>query len=334
VNQPKEGFPPFYFFVPDTVFVLKGETLTCYAEDPEEKLQQLRASPPLESGALPAVAFQAAVPREEYLGTIRQLQQHIARGDCYEINYCVPFEGRAEGLDAATVYQRLMQASPNPFSAYYRLDEQYLICASPERYLQRQGGRLLSQPIKGTAPRAAGDALADRQWEEQLKSSAKDRAENVMVVDLVRNDLSRICTEGTVKVDELFGVYAFPQVYQMISTISGELRPGVRFSEILRATFPMGSMTGAPKFRVMELIDQYEKSGRGLFSGSVGYFTPAGDFDFNVVIRSIFYDAASGRICYKAGSGITTYSNPEAEWEECLLKGEAIRRIFEAGRKQ
>jgi len=149
-----------------------------------------------------------------------------------------------------------------------------------------------------------------------------------MVVDLVRNDLARICEEGTVNVDELFGVYSFPQVHQMISTVSGELQEGMQFTDMIRACFPMGSMTGAPKKRVMELIEKYERNKRGIFSGAVGYISPEGDFDFNVVIRSILYNASTKYLSWQVGSGITFYSDPEKEWEECLLKASAIESVL------
>jgi para-aminobenzoate synthetase component 1 len=149
-----------------------------------------------------------------------------------------------------------------------------------------------------------------------------------MVVDLVRNDLTKICKPSTVTVDELFGIYSFPQVHQMISTISGNIEENLSFSQILKATFPMGSMTGAPKLRVMQLIDAYEPSARGLFSGSVGYKKPNGDFDFNVVIRSILYNQSANYLSYLVGSGITFYSDAEKEWEECLLKASAIMQVL------
>ena len=168
----------------------------------------------------------------------------------------------------------------------------------------------------------------DKKSKDELSVSEKDRSENVMVVDLVRNDLARVCREGTVKVDELFGVYSFPQVHQMISTVSGELKDEISFTEIIKATFPMGSMTGAPKRKVMELIEKYERSKRGIFSGAVGYLTPEGDFDFNVVIRSIMYNASEKYLSFMAGSGITFYSDAEKEYEECLLKAEAMRRAI------
>jgi para-aminobenzoate synthetase component 1 len=221
-----------------------------------------------------------------------------------------------------------MQVSPNPFSAFYRLHDKFLLCASPERFLAKKGAKVISQPIKGTIQRDLADKIRDEQLKESLRLSPKEQAENVMVVDLVRNDLTQICKPATVKVEELFGIYSFPQVHQMISTISGELKEEVTFSQLLKATFPMGSMTGAPKLSVMKLIDEHEPSARGIFSGSVGYKAPNGDFDFNVVIRSIMYNQTSQYLSYQVGSGITFYSHAEKEWEECMLKAEAIRKVL------
>ena len=198
----------------------------------------------------------------------------------------------------------------------------------PGTVFKKGGSKNISQPIKGTSKRMQENAVSDEKNKMDLYHSNKDRSENVMIVDLVRNDLSKVCKEGTVKVDELFGIYSFPQVHQMISTVSGELKDNISFQEIIRATFPMGSMTGAPKKRVMELIEQYERTKRGIFSGAVGYISPNGDFDFNVVIRSIMYNSQSGYLSFLTGSGITFYSDPEKEWEECLLKAEAMKNVF------
>ncbi|MFZ9719235.1 MAG: chorismate-binding protein, partial [Chitinophagaceae bacterium] len=205
----------------------------------------------------------------------------------------------------------------------------YLMCARPERYLQRRGNQLISQPIKGTIGRNYADAAADEQLRISLQRDAKERSENVMVVDLVRNDLSRICKQGSVTVDELYGIYTFPQVHQMISTVSGEIDDQFGFEDIIRATFPMGSMTGAPKRRVMQLIDEYEPMRREIFSGSIGYIDDRGDFDFNVVIRSLMYNASTKYLSYRVGSGITGYAVPENEYQECLLKAAAIRTLLE-----
>jgi para-aminobenzoate synthetase component 1 len=199
---------------------------------------------------------------------------------------------------------------------------------SPERYLKKEGSHLISQPIKGTSKRNTEDAGLDEINKKNLRDSQKERAENIMVVDLVRNDLSRICRQGTVLVDELCAVYSFPQVHQMISTISGELKEGVGWTDAIRATFPMGSMTGAPKRKVMELIEKYEITKRGLFSGSLGYVTPQEDFDFNVVIRSVLYNAADKYLSFHTGSAITFSSDPETEYEECLLKAAAIKKAL------
>lgn len=321
-------FPHFYFFQPQVLLLVKDDHLTIHAEEPEMVFQQINEAPGSEKRHHSPLLFQQRLPRKEYISIVEKLQQHILKGDCYEINFCQEFFAEQAIIDAASVYQSLVATSPTPFSAFYRLNNQYLLCASPERFLKRKKNRILSQPMKGTAKRNLQNAEADEQLKQSLHNDAKERAENVMVVDLVRNDLSKVCKEATVAVDELFGVYTFPQVHQMVSTISGELKKDVSFSEIIKATFPMGSMTGAPKQRVMQLIEEYEPVGRGLFSGSVGYINPEGDFDFNVVIRSILYDAFKQYLSYYTGSGITFYSNAEKEWEECLLKGEAIKKVL------
>jgi para-aminobenzoate synthetase component I len=272
-------------------------------------------------------SFAARISREDYIQKINHLKNHLQRGDCFEINFCQEFYCADATVDAAALFVSLCQVSPNPFACFYKNNDRYLFCASPERYITKKGPHILSQPIKGTAKRVVLDELLDAQTKNALQSSAKDKSENVMVVDLVRNDLSKVCEEGSVQVDELFGVYSFPQVHQMISTVSGTLLPDANFSSIIRASFPMGSMTGAPKKRVMELIEQYETSRRGIFSGAVGYIDPAGDFDWNVVIRSLMYNAQTRYLSYQVGSGITIYSEAEQEYDECLMKAEAMRKV-------
>jgi para-aminobenzoate synthetase component 1 len=331
-----DGFAPLSFFVPQ--YVVKSDAgrlqlIVQNDDDPYLVWQQIthRQVPGPIQGA--PVIMQPRLTREAYIEKIEALRRHILRGDCYEINFCQEFfaEQVPENLCGETLYQSLVQASPNPFAAYYRQQGSTLMCASPERFLAKRGNRLISQPIKGTAPRNPANAAADRQQALDLRNSTKERSENVMVVDLVRNDLSQICLRGTVQVDELFGVYSYPQVHQMISTVSGRLADGVGFIDILKAVFPMGSMTGAPKNRVMQLIDAYEGANRGLFSGSVGYFSPDGDFDFNVVIRSLLYNNLTRYLSYQVGSGITWYSKPASEYEECLLKAKAIQKVLAAG---
>ena len=323
-------FPDLFFFQPAIVARLNASTLTIEAEDPDVIFAEIEITS-AGGATIPqqVPTIQQRFSRDEYLATIHRLRQHILRGDCYEINFCQEFFAEDAIIDPVKTYSRLSELSPNPFSALYKLGDRWLICASPERFLSRQGQRILSQPIKGTSKRVRDDERLDMENRQALQHSVKDRAENVMVVDLVRNDLARVCEEGTVKVDELYGVYSFPQVHQMISTISGQLTQEATFTDIIKATFPMGSMTGAPKKRVMELIEQYERTKRGIFSGAIGYMSPTGDFDFNVVIRSMMYNAPLCYLSFQAGSGITFYSDPEQEWEECLLKAAAIRLALE-----
>lgn len=318
-------FPDLFFFEPAVIIRLDERKMVIEATDPEGTFIAINSQEVNKKHNLKAqLQIKNRLQKDEYLSIIRQLQKHILRGDCYEINFCQEFYAEGTLIDPAEVYRRLVALSPNPFSALYRLDDKWLICASPERFLKKQDDTILSQPIKGTARRELTNKLKDDINKQELFQSQKDRSENVMVVDLVRNDLSKICKEGSVSVDELYGIYSFPQVHQMISTVSGTLRQNISLSEIIRATFPMGSMTGAPKKRVMELIDQYEITKRGIFSGCVGYVSPDKDFDLNVVIRSIMYNTFSGYLSIQAGSGITYYSDPAKEWEECLLKAEAL----------
>ena len=324
----KLDFPDIFFFEPKTIIRLSEKEMEIESnEDAGKIFEEIMQSDGATILKNDPVNIQQRVSKKDYIETIGQLKKHILRGDCYEINYCMEFFADDALVDPLFVYQKLSTISPNPFSALYKLEDKWLLCASPERFLKKEGNKILSQPIKGTASRFLKDGSKDKKSKEALYSSEKDRSENVMVVDLVRNDLARVCKEGTVKVDELFGIYSFPQVHQMISTVSGELKDETTFSEIIRSTFPMGSMTGAPKRRVVELIDQYERSGRGIFSGAVGYITPENDFDFNVVIRSIMYNASEKYLSFMAGSGITFYSDAEKEYEECLLKAEAMRGV-------
>jgi para-aminobenzoate synthetase component 1 len=323
-------FPDIFFFQPETVLQLKDSVLFISSiQDPATIYKELAESSLSMDHGPWTMDIQPRIPKHQYIETLEKIRAHIQRGDCYELNYCQEFYAAGVKIDALQVYTQLTAISPNPFSCFYKLDDKYVLCASPERYLQKKGDHILSQPIKGTFKRNLGNAEADNALKLQLQQSEKDKSENVMVVDLVRNDLSKICKEGSVKVDELFGIYSFPQVHQMISTITGELKEGIDLSDILQASFPMGSMTGAPKRRVMELIEQYERTKRGIYSGAVGYISPEKDFDFNVVIRSILYNATNQYLSYLVGGGITFYSDPEKEYAECLLKAEAIKQVLE-----
>ncbi len=325
------GFASIYFFQPEVVLILSEDKLEIQSliSAPETIFQSIQAVNYKEEGLTNAsLSINPKMEKGEYLASIEKLKHHILRGDCYEINFCQEFSATDAVINPLSIYHQLTAVSPNPFSCYYKVDDKHLLCASPERYIKKVGNKLISQPIKGTAKRNTDDLLQDEVLKEELKNSSKDRAENVMVVDLVRNDFSKICKEASVEVTELFGIYTFPQIHQMISTIEGELKEETDFAAILEATFPMGSMTGAPKRSVMQLIDLYEKSNRGLYSGAVGYISPDKDFDFNVVIRSILYNATNKYLSYQVGSGITHYSDPIAEYEECLLKAASIRQVL------
>jgi para-aminobenzoate synthetase component 1 len=265
--------------------------------------------------------------KSSYLESVSALQEHIRLGDIYEVNYCTEFFAHTKVEDVFGLFMRLMRNSDAPFSGAFGMQGDFLLCGSPERFLQKTSTRLLSQPIKGTAPRGKTDS-EDVQIIEALRSNTKELSENVMIVDLVRNDLSRLAKTGTVKVDELCGIYSFPTVHQMISTVSCEVKEGIGLHDIIRATFPMGSMTGAPKKRAMELIDQYEHFARGWYSGSMGYVRSNGDFDLNVIIRSIRYKHRNHYLSYAVGSAITAASIPEKEYEECLLKALTMERAI------
>ncbi len=330
-NPDRVKFPDLFFFVPQVVLRLEKDKISIGSRSMNvdsifKNIQEVTITSRKDSFSR-SIQIQSKFTKEEYLDTIEQLKEHIHRGDCYEINFCQEFFAEDVSIDPLTVYSHLVNVSPNPFSGFYKWNDRYLMCASPERYLKKTGRQLLSQPIKGTSERDE-DQEADQLSRAALSESAKERTENVMIVDLVRNDLSRVCKEGSVGVSELFGIYAFPQVYQMISTITGEMDESVQWVDAIWNTFPMGSMTGAPKKKVMQLIDEYERSRRGIFSGALGYVTPEKDFDFNVVIRSMMYNQSAQYLSFQAGSAITYYSTPEVEYEECLLKVEAIKKVL------
>ncbi len=322
-------FPELYFAVPkyvlrikeDKVSFLKGES----NEDIDSILSKLRENHP-DSG-FNQVELQSSITKEQYLEKVRKLQEHIQYGDIYEVTFCQEFYARDVSIDPFEVYANLSKLTQAPFSCFVQHDSSFLLSGSPERFMSMKGNRISSEPIKGTARRSKNSS-EDARNKNRLINSSKEKAENVMIVDLVRNDLSKIAKRNTVNVDELFGVYSFNTVHQLISTISAELKDDVNFGSILRAMFPMGSMTGAPKINAMKLIEKYETFKRGLFSGSVGYISPEGDFDFNVIIRSILYDETERYVSCPVGGAITIQSSPEEEYEECLLKVEALKKAL------
>jgi para-aminobenzoate synthetase component 1 len=252
------------------------------------------------------------------------LKKEIQRGNIYEINYCQEFFAEhVELKDNIDTYFKLNQLTKAPYSTFLNVANFSVFSGSPERFISRKGNKLISSPIKGTRKRGK-NKTDDENYKKELLQDKKERSENVMIVDLVRNDLSKIATPGSVKVDELFGIYTFETVHQMISTISCELKKGLTFTDILKATFPMGSMTGAPKIRAMKLIEKHEDFRRGIYSGSIGYIKPNGDFDLNVIIRTLIYNKDKKYLSCPVGSAITSNSNPESEYQECLVKVQGI----------
>lgn len=277
-----------------------------------------------------SIQIQSRFNKEEYCSTINTIKNHIQLGDCYEMNFCMEFFAEEIQINPLEVFQKLNIISPTPFAAFYKFKDTYLLCASPERFIKKMGNNIISQPIKGTIRRDLKNIENDKKLEQSLQQNPKEKSENVMIVDLVRNDLSKVAARNSVEVIELCKIYSFPQVHQMISTITATLKENISFIDILKATFPMGSMTGAPKYKVMQLIEQYEKSKRGIYSGCVGYITPNKDFDFNVVIRSVVYNKQKSYLSYQVGSAITINSEPEQEYQECLLKASAIEHVLKS----
>ncbi|MEL6867432.1 MAG: anthranilate synthase component I family protein, partial [Bacteroidota bacterium] len=325
-NTDRMAWPDLHFFVPEYVLEVFKDRVCIHSheERPEqifEAIQQIQLSS--QETLLSPLHLEASLSQSAYENIIRALKTHIVEGDIYEINFCQAFFARECQMNPLAMYRQLNRLSPTPFSAFYRQGDRYLLCASPERFIQKRGRKLISQPIKGTIRR--GETwVEDVQLKDQLLHSEKDRAENVMIVDLVRNDLARSCEPGSIKVEELFGIYGFEQVHQMISTVTGQMRSDCTGIEAIKHAFPMGSMTGAPKVMSMQLIEAYENTRRGLYSGALGYIRPDGDFDFNVVIRSMLYQAEQALLSFQVGGAIVYDSVPALEYEECLLKAKAL----------
>lgn len=321
-------FPDIHFFAPEHLLVLNACTVKIFSDTPDSvwhAINNFEVSG-FESESLKP-EIKSRFSKEEYIDTVREIQKHIQRGDIYEINFCQEFYAENIQIDPLKIFTRLNSVSPTPFATYFRMDELYILSATPERFLSRRKNKLISQPIKGTRSRN-DDTNIDESHKIQLLNDEKERAENVMIVDLVRNDLTKSAKAGTVKVEELLGLYSFKQVHQLISTVVCESREDLSNSDIIANTFPMGSMTGAPKISAMQLAERYERSKRGVYSGAVGYFSPDGDFDFNVVIRTILYNSSLNYLSFHTGSAITLDSDPVKEYEECILKAKAITEVL------
>ena len=325
-------FPDLFFFQPKKLFLAKGNQLEIrylhFCEDEFETDWNEIKSVATDFETLKVdINIQQRISAEAYREKVSKMLEHIHHGDLYEANFCMEFYAEKAHIEPVETFLKLNEISKPPFAVFFKNNKQFLLSASPERYLKKEGDLLISQPIKGTAKRFS-DPIEDENSKNKLATDAKERAENIMITDLVRNDLSHTAQKGSVQVTELCGIYSFLQVHQMISTITSKLDTQYTAVDALKHTFPMGSMTGAPKISVMKIIEELEETKRGLYSGAVGYFTPEGDFDFNVVIRSILYNQDNQYLSFSVGSAITSLSVPEKEYEECLLKAKAMFEVL------
>ena len=338
-NSDGLGFAELFFFQPQKILFVKNNSiefqyLTMVDDEidtdfeaicTQEIKQKNTASTRLENGG--NIVIKPRIQKQDYLFKVGEILEHIHKGDIYEANFCQEFYAENTRINPLDIYEDLNTISEAPFATFLKIDNQYLLCASPERYLKKEGAKIISQPIKGTAKRLV-DLQEDQKTATALSKDIKERSENIMIVDLVRNDLSKSAKKGSVRVEELCKVSSFKQVHQMISTVVSELKDDVHLVDVIKDTFPMGSMTGAPKISAMKIIETIEETKRGLYSGTVGYFTPMGNFDFNVVIRSILYDSEKKYLSFSVGSAITAKSTPEKEYEECLLKAKAMQFVL------
>jgi para-aminobenzoate synthetase component I len=325
-------FPDLFFFQPKKIFFIKKNTvevnyLMDFKNEIDVEFNEITSYSIQQPSTNNTIKIKLRIHKDEYYQKLNSVLSHIHRGDIYEANFCQEFYSENSTINPIEVYKKLNEISKPPFATFLKLNDKFLLSASPERYLKKDNERVISQPIKGTEKRAITE-IEDKKLIKELEKDKKERAENIMIVDLVRNDLSRLAIKGSVKVDELCKVYTFEQVHQLISTVSCKVDKTIHPVDIIKSTFPMGSMTGAPKISAMKIIEELEETKRGLYSGAVGYFTPQGDFDFNVIIRSILYNASKKYISYSVGGAITAQSIPEKEYEECLLKAKAMKQVL------
>jgi len=327
-NSDSLDFPLLYFFIPKTLLKYKNgtfsliygdESLICEANEFIKK-QKTKLT----------LKLTPIITKKEYLAHVNSIKKEIKFGNIYEANFCYEYRLENQSINPFDVYHNLMPLTNAPFSSFGKFNNKYIISASPERFLQKKGNKLISEPIKGTSKRGK-DKEEDLRLKNELVHNEKERSENIMIVDLVRNDLSKIAKFDSVKVEELCKIYSFETVHQMISRITCEEEDNTSFSDIIKATYPMGSMTGAPKVSAMQIIEREEQTKRGLYSGSIGYITPSNDFDFNVIIRSFLYNETNKYTSAMVGGAITDKSNPEEEYSETLTKIEALLKAINNG---
>lgn len=327
-------FSDLYFFQPQRIVLIKDNTvefsyLKMIDDEIDDDFNNIIAiiNEAEKKPAAHDLKIKLRIHKDEYYKKVNSVLDHIQRGDIYEASFCQEFYAENAVINPLEAYHHLNAISEPPFATFLKCEHQYLLSASPERYIKREGTKVVSQPIKGTAKRLISK-VDDAQIAFDLSRDEKERSENIMIVDLVRNDLSKTAIKGSVKVEELCQVHSFRQVHQLVSTVVSEVKKTTNSVDIIRDTFPMGSMTGAPKFSAMKIIEEEEETKRGLYSGAVGYFSPTGDFDFNVVIRSILYNEEKKYVSFSVGGAITSKSTPEKEYEECLLKAKAMKHVL------
>ena len=326
LNKDIFNLPNIYFYQPKVIWLIKGEKARIYSiskKNLNEDWDKINSINYKECAKKSSIDLIPRTSRDEYVKKIKKIKQRILKGDCYEMNFCFDMYSQNKKINPYKTYIKLNNYTRSPMSTFFKLNQLFLLSSSPERFIKRNNKTIISQPIKGTAKRGL-NSTEDEEIKERLLSSPKELSENHMIVDLVRNDLSRLATKGSVKVKYLNKLNTFKRVHQLISTIEAKIESKTKFSKIINGMFPMGSMTGAPKIESMNIIDEYESTKRGLYSGSVGYIKPNKDFDFNVVIRSIIYDEILKEINVNVGSAITFKSDAESEFEECLLKAEPM----------
>ena len=327
-------FPEMYFFQPKKLFLFKDNVVGIqYLKDFEGDIESdLKAIEHIHKPTSPQptnpIKIKLRIHKDAYFEKVNTLLEHIHRGDIYEANFCQEFYAEDTVIHPLETYVKLNHIAKPPFATFLKLNDLFLLSSSPERYLKKDGNNIIAQPIKGTAKRSLSP-VEDEQLKVALSKDEKERSENIMILDLMRNDLSKTAIKGSVNVLELCKVYTFKQVHQMISTVTSKIDETVHPVDVIKSTFPMGSMTGAPKISAMKIIEALEETKRGLYSGAVGYFSPEGDFDFNVVIRSILYNKTCKYVSYSVGGAITAKSDPLKEYEECLVKAKAMREVLE-----
>jgi para-aminobenzoate synthetase component 1 len=324
-------FPDLFFFQPKKLFLLKNnlleiQYLNLCDDEVEEDFDSILNTTFSPSENLNPIEIQQRISKDIYKEKVEKMLEYINKGDIYEANFCMEFYAETT-INPLEKFFLLNDISKPPFAAYVKNNNNFLLSATPERYLKKENNKIISQPIKGTSKRYS-DFEKDEISKNNLALDPKERSENIMITDLVRNDLSRTAKKGSVEVEELCVIYSFLQVHQMISTITSIIDDQYFALDAIKYSFPMGSMTGAPKISAMNIIEELEETKRGLYSGSVGYFTPNGDFDFNVVIRSILYNSKINYVSFSVGSAITALSIPELEYEECLLKANAMIKVL------